>query len=139
MCIWDKGEAVFYCKSSCPHSQIGSFYVNEVPKLCSFDWTGQVSVCWQGFSVVVDSDGIKKHSIEQEAKVLSSIRSTWEAHQQMAARLLLLIKFGPSIDHRVSISADKFLPWVHIKWIFRPQSPAYPLPKLNLPSLLFQG
>lgn len=38
--------------------------------------------------------------------------------QQMAARLLLLIKFGPLIDPRGSISADKFLPGVHIKWIF---------------------
>lgn len=38
--------------------------------------------------------------------------------QQMATRLLLFIKFGSLVDPRKSISADKFLPGVHIKCIF---------------------
>lgn len=64
-----------------------------------------------------------KQGIVQEAQ--SSVWGfSWRAEnvrspcQQMAARLLLLIKFGSLIDPGESISADKFLPGVHIKWIF---------------------
>lgn len=33
----------------------------------------------------------------------------------MATRLLIFIKFGPTVDHGEFISADKFLFRVHIK------------------------
>lgn len=42
----DKGGATFYSEPSCSSSQLGLFYVNEVSKLCSYDWMGQVSVPW---------------------------------------------------------------------------------------------
>lgn len=39
----DKGEAAFYSKSSHPGSQLGSFNINKISKLFSFDWMGKVS------------------------------------------------------------------------------------------------
>ena len=50
-----------------------------------------------------------------QSTVLSGIQSMWEAHQQMAARLLLFIKFGPSVNRRKSVSADEFLLGVNVK------------------------
>lgn len=67
----NKEEATFYSKSSHPGSQLGPFNVNEVSKLCSSDWTEQVSVLGskkrnQGFLAVVDSDYVNKQDIARE-------------------------------------------------------------------------
>lgn len=72
--------------------------------------------------VIVDSACINKQGIVREAE--SSFWGSFQCTeymsslcQQMAIRLLL-IKISASVDHEESISADKFLLEVHIKWIF---------------------
>lgn len=74
----------------------------------------------QGFPAVVDS-GVNKWCITQGAK--SSVwDSSWSTEymrsqcQQMATRLLLFIKFRPSVDYGEPISADKFLLRPRVLW-----------------------
>ena len=77
----------------------------------------------QELPYIGDSLGINEQSIVRKAK-----SSVWGSYQyteyvrspcqQMVARFLLFRKFAPSVDHEESMSADKFLLGVHIKWIF---------------------
>lgn len=125
-------EALFYGKSSHPGSELlDLFYLNEVSKLCSYDGMRQVSVHWQKnktrFPAVFDSDGVNKRGMVQSQEFSSRFFPVYNVQyttyrrspcQQMAAKLLLFIKFGSSIGHGESITADKFLLGVHIKCIF---------------------
>lgn len=91
----------------------------------SSDWKGQVLVHWSKEEtrnplLIVDSGGITEQGIVLLAVSSVGGSSQYTEHvrspcPQMAARLLLVIKFEPSVDHGESISADKLLLRVHIK------------------------
>ena len=61
----------------------------------------------------VDSEGIYKHGVVEKAESSvwhssQNVEDVRSSCQQMATRLLLFIKSGPSVDHGISMSADKF-------------------------------
>lgn len=45
-CVPPRRESHLLCRSSHPGSQLGLFYENEASKLCSSQWTEQISVFW---------------------------------------------------------------------------------------------
>lgn len=70
-----------------------------------------------GFPAVVGSDSVNKY---RKPRVQSQVLPVYTEYvrspcQQMAARVLLFVKFGPLVDHGKSISEDQFLVRVHIR------------------------
>ena len=68
----------------------------------------------QGFLAVVDSDGLFKQA-GHSAGSQEYTEYVKNPCQQIAARFLLFIKFGPLVDPGESTPADKLLLSVHIK------------------------
>lgn len=121
---WNKGQAVFHSKISLPGFQLGSFYVNEVSKLCSSDWTKPVSVIGRKKKPGFPCKGwLRQHkqvgvSWEFSLKFFLGYTEYVRSPCQQMANRLFFIKFGFLIDHGESIPADKFLLGGSYKWIF---------------------
>lgn len=122
---WNKGQAVFHSKISLPGFQLGSFYVNEVSKLCSSDWTKPVSVISRkkkpGFPCKGWFRQHKQVGVSWEFSLKFFLGYTEYVRspcQQMVAKHLLFIKFEPLVNNGEFIPLDEYFLKVHMNWIF---------------------